>query len=271
MTSAHNIRRGADLRETSPHDPDGLADAPARRVARVVIVDNDRVLCELLRDRLPDEDGLACAGIATTGEEARRLIESERPEIVLVDLMDIVDVSDGRGVDAIDLAAELAVLSPASQLLIWTAWTDPTPGREEELRRRVRAARAGATDWVRKADGSDNVILRIRAAVRRGSRAPGGAAPSNPIMESLEEFLHVGPGRRVALACGGEETLTPAQRRWVGIVAPALEAGMRIEEIARLHSISVGGLRTHLKNVYEVWDVHNQPAFVAEARRRGYC
>jgi DNA-binding NarL/FixJ family response regulator len=234
--------------------------------ASVVIVDDDRILCELLEGRLDDEPGLACVGTAITPEEARSIVEREQPSIILV------DVRLGTGVDAIELTADLVALSPSSQVLIWTKWTDTSPNRAEEIRQRVRATHVGATDWIAKGDGIDNLIDRIRAAILRGPIIPPQADERSPIERSLREFLDDFSHRREeSNEAISPAALTPAEERAARIVARGLELGFTIDRIADINSMKAETLRTHLKRIYTKWGVHGQAAFVAEARRRGLC
>ena len=241
----------------------GTPDDAEMPYVSVAIIDDDRALCELLRDRLDDELGLTCAGMATTPERARDLVRARRPDVV------IVDVGLGHGVDAIDLVTELVSVSPSSQVLIWTKWTDPTVGRAEEIRRKVRALRGGASDWIAKGDGIDTLIGRIREAVRRGPPSRSGPTSLNPIEASLGDLI--GPAG-VAVStpdADRQHGLTPAERRAAEATARGLERGMTIDQVAKTLKITIQTLRTHLRSIYAKWQVHAQAEFVAEARRRG--
>jgi two-component system, NarL family, response regulator LiaR len=235
---------------------------PRDRAASVVVVDNDGALCELLRNRLNDEPDLVCAGLATTAEAARELIAERRPQVV------ILDFGLGRGVDSIDLVAELVERSPASQVLIWTKWTDPSPERGEEILRKVRALRNGASDWVAKGDGIDVLVERIREAVRRGPPSRTSSTTLSPIEASLGALLAL-QGHAGSPVAGTDDGLTPAERRAAEATALGLERGLKIDQVARTLRISIQTLRTHLRSIYAKWQVHAQAEFVAEARRRG--
>jgi DNA-binding NarL/FixJ family response regulator len=230
--------------------------------ASVVVVDNDGALCELLRNRLNDEPDLVCAGIATTAEEARELVAEFRPGVV------ILDFGLGRGVDSIDLIAELVERSPASQVLIWTKWTDPSPEHGEEILRKVRALRNGASDWVAKGDGIDTLVARVREAVRRGPPSRAGSTSLSPIEASLGALLAL-HGQAASPAASVDDGLTPAERRAAEATALGLERGLKVDQVAKTLRISIQTLRTHLRSIYAKWQVHAQAEFVAEARRRG--
>lgn len=229
----------------------GKADAVP---ATVVIVDDDHSLCELLDGRLNAEDDLRCAGIATNAEDARRMVAMARPAVILLDFV------LGTGVDALALGAELVELSPGSQLLIWTTWTDPTPGGPEELNRMRRARLAGATDWVTKARGINVLMERIRAAVERGR-----PVDDSPIAQMILDRV----GLDTPAPDVPRDGLTAAERRWAREVARGSEHDLSIEEIARRNAISPHTLRTHMKTVYSKWGVRSRPAFVKRARELG--
>jgi DNA-binding NarL/FixJ family response regulator len=222
--------------------------------ATVVIVDDDRGLCELVDRWLNAEADMKCAGIATTAEEARRIVSAERPAVILLDF------SLGSGVDALSLGGELVELSSGSQLLIWTKWTDPTPGGPEELNRMKRARLNGATDWVSKGEGINVLMERIRAAVRRGR-----PIEDSPIARRILDHL----GLDAPAPAVPEDGLTKAERRWAREVARGSEHDMSIEEIARRNSVSAHTLRTHMKNIYEKWGVRSRAAFVKRAHEFG--
>lgn len=229
--------------------------------AKVVIIDDDLPLCELLCHRLNDEPDLHCAGIATDPASARDLVGAERPAVI------IVDVGLGRDVDAIDLVAELVRISPTAQVLIWTKWTDPSVERSEEIRRKLRAQRSGASDWVAKGDGIDVLVERIRQAVRRGP-VQRAATAENPIAASIGDLL-VGHSAVEPVPGAVDHGLTPAELRAARATAHGLEKGMNIEQVAKTLKISIQTLRAHLRSIYAKWNVHRQAEFVAEARRRG--
>lgn len=230
--------------------------------AAVAIVDDDQILCELLEGRIDDEFGLVCVGTAVTAEQARSLVLQTKPQIILL------DIRMGSGVDAIGLAADLVGLSPASHVLIWTKWLDPSPDREEELRLKVRATRAGATDWIAKGDGLDNLIDRIREAVARGPAARANPAALSPLERSVGSILSGTAGAGDAERTIDTE-LTPAELRAAATAARGLESGMNIEEVASALRMKTETLRTHLRHIYFKWGVRNQAQFVAAARRRG--
>ncbi len=229
---------------------------------KVAIVDNDYYVCEILNMRLAVENDFACVGAAGTADSAIKLAGEHQPDLVVLDLM------LAGGPDPIELAASLVKVSPISQIIVCTAWSDNWRfDRDAELRLKVRASRNGVTDWINKAEGIDELVVRLRLA---GQRRPSGQGPLNPLEEQLHHTLRDAEMIFDPRAIGnGATELTPMECRVAAAMARGLEADMTVEEVCRLSKLNTGNVRTHLRNIYGKWHVHGQAAFVAEARRRG--
>jgi DNA-binding NarL/FixJ family response regulator len=231
-------------------------------VTTVAVVDNDQYVCDSLEARLGREIDFQCVGSAGGPDAARELVRTTRPDLIVLDIM------LGGGIDPIDLAADLVKLSPRSQVIVCTAWSDNLQlDREQEFRQKVRASRNGVTDWISKGHGINELIARLRAAAQRQGTTH---TPPTPIEEALGEYLRSAESVFEGMTFrGGGTELTPAEIRVAAIVARGLEADMSVEEISRLRRLMPGTVRGHLKSIYLKWNVHNQAAFVAEAHRHG--
>jgi two-component system, NarL family, response regulator LiaR len=228
----------------------------------VAIIDNDKLVCELLEARLGREDDFKYAGAAGSADAALKLVRDVQPDLIVLDLM------LAGGPDPISLASRLASLSPRSQIIVCTSWSDEWHyDRDAELRLKVRASRSGVTDWVKKSAGIDQLITRLRAA---GQRRPARQGPRNPLEEQLHDSLQNAEAIVARSPMGRDATdLTPMERRVAAAVARGLEADMTVDDVCRLRNLNTANVRSHLKNIYDKWNVSRQPAFVAEARRRG--
>ncbi len=228
---------------------------------KVAIVDNDKLVCELLEARLNREQGFEYVGAAGNSDAARHLVRHTQPDLVVLDLM------LGGNPDPIGLASELARLSPQSQVIVCTSWSDDWRfDRDAELRLKVRASRSGVTDWIKKGEGIDQLIVRLRTAAQR---PPAQQGPQNPLEEQLQDSLQNAEAIVPSGPMGRDDAdLTPTERRIAAVVACGLEADMTVDEVCRLRKLNTGNVRTHLRNIYGKWQVHGQAAFVAEARRR---
>lgn len=229
----------------------------------VVVVDDDRLVCEHLEERLGHGEDLHCVGVAYTADSARDLVRQQRPDLIVLDIM------LREAVDPIDLAAELVRLSPGSHVVVCTAWSDSVRlNGEAEFRQKVRASRNGVVGWISKGRGINELIAELRE-IARWCVAPDG--PSQ-LELTLGEYLRIAGSAYPADPFAQEQNdarLTPTEARIAAIVARGLEADMTIEEIAKGTRFVPGTIRGHMKTIYAKWGVHTQPAFVAEARRRG--
>lgn len=162
------LHRGPEL-SVGPHDEptkvpvvDGTGD---KRGRILVVEDDDRIANPLVR-------ALTSQGYevsrAETGEGARELLISERPDLVLLDL-GLPDV------DGVDLCREIASRSPAPRILMLTARTD-----EIDV---VVGLDAGAVDYIAKPFRLAELLARIRVHCRRsddtGESAPGTPSPDH--------------------------------------------------------------------------------------------
>jgi two-component system, OmpR family, KDP operon response regulator KdpE len=153
---------------------------------RILVVDDDRQLLRALRINLTTR-GYDVV-LAPDGATALAAASRQTPELVVLDLglpdMDGVEVVEGlRGWSTVPVI----VLS----------------ARDQEAAK-VRALDAGADDYVTKPFGMDELLARVRAALRRG--AP---APQEPVV-ATEAFTVDLAARRVTRD-GADVRLTPTE------------------------------------------------------------
>jgi len=155
---------------------------------RVLAVDDDPNDLRYIRDTL------ARSGYdpLVTGEpqEALRLVEEERPELVLLDLM-------LPGTDGIELMKDILDVADVPVIFL-SAY-----GREEQI---ARAFDMGAADYVVKPFSATELSARIRAALRR-------RATSEPSEPYVFGDLTVDYARRSVVLAGRPVHLTPIELR----------------------------------------------------------
>jgi two-component system KDP operon response regulator KdpE len=153
---------------------------------RILVVDDDRQLLRALRINLTTR-GYDVV-LAPDGATALAAASRQTPELVVLDLglpdMDGVEVVEGlRGWSTVPVI----VLS----------------ARDQEAAK-VRALDAGADDYVTKPFGMDELLARVRAALRRGV-----PAPQEPVV-TTEAFTVDLAARRVTRD-GADVRLTPTE------------------------------------------------------------
>jgi two-component system, OmpR family, KDP operon response regulator KdpE len=122
-------------------------------MTRILVVDDEpqilRALGTNLRAREYDVD------LANTGEEALKLAARKHPDLVIVDL-------GLPGIDGVDVIRGLRG---------WTTVPIIVLSVREREADKVAALDAGADDYVTKPFGMDELLARMRAALRRGTPA----------------------------------------------------------------------------------------------------
>ena len=135
----------------------GTATAPAPSLEaagrdeppRILVVDDDPQTLRFVREAL-SQAGYAPL-VTGTSDELAHLIRSERPQLVLLDLL-------LPGSDGIELMRQIPELSDQPVIFI-SAY-----GRDETV---ARALESGAADYIVKPFSPTELVARIRAAVRR--------------------------------------------------------------------------------------------------------
>jgi two-component system KDP operon response regulator KdpE len=181
-------------------------------VSRVLIVDDEPQILRALRTNLRARNYEV--DVAQTGEDGLELAARHRPDLVILDL-------GLPGIDGVEVILGLR------------DWTDiPSLGltvRERE-QDKVAALDAGADDYVTKPFGMDELLARMRAALRRA--APGDE--TEPIVETPDFTIDL-QAKRVSKS-NGDVRLTPTE--WA-----------MVEVLVR----NPGKLVTHRELLQEVW------------------
>ena len=90
-----------------------------KKKINIIIVDNNKDFCNILKDYLSMQKDMVVTGVAENGVEALKLIEEKKPDLVLLDI--IMPILDGLGVlgrlNTMDLnpMPHIIVLSAVSQ------------------------------------------------------------------------------------------------------------------------------------------------------------
>ena len=201
---------------------------------RIVLVDDHPVVRHGLRGMLDAEPDLSVVGEASSGPEGVTLVESLRPEIVLMDLR----MPDGDGVTATE---QIVRRVPGVRVLVLTTY--------ESDRDILRAIEAGAGGYLLK-DASPG---ELAAAVRAAARGETVLAPSVASMLVRQVRKPAPP----ALSAREAEVLRLVAR------------GMTNAEIGRQLFISEATVKTHLLRAFSKLDVADRTAAVTTAMEHG--
>lgn len=120
---------------------------------KIMVVDDDSNICELLRLYLEKEDFEVC--IASNGAQALELFDQEKPDLMLLDIM--MPVLDGWQV-----CREIRKKS-SCPIIMLTA--------KGEVFDKVLGLELGADDYVVKPFEAKEVVARVKAVLRRSGNA----------------------------------------------------------------------------------------------------
>jgi len=153
---------------------------------RILVVDDDRQLLHALRINLSARGYEVM--VAPDGETALNAASRQPPDLVVLDL----GLPDVDGVDVVE------------GLRGWSAVPVIVLSARDQEQSKVRALDAGADDYVTKPFGMDELLARVRAALRRGS-----PVPQEPVV-TTEAFTIDLAARRVTRD-GANVRLTPTE------------------------------------------------------------
>ncbi|MBC7347861.1 MAG: response regulator transcription factor [Clostridia bacterium] len=187
----------------------------------VLIAEDHAVVRESIHKLLEEEEDLVVVGEAGNGEEALRLVERLRPDVVLMD----VSMPKLNGIEA---TRKIRQISPKTAVLVLSAY---------DYDQYVFALlEAGAAGYLLKDVNARELVNAIRT-VGRG-----------------EPVLHPAVVRKLMQRCsnaGGKtrqlpEPLTERETEVLRLVA----RGLRNKEIAQRLFVSVRTVETHLANIF---------------------
>jgi two-component system, OmpR family, KDP operon response regulator KdpE len=200
----------------------------------VLVVDDDPAILRALTINLAARDYRVLT--AANGADGLAAAARDRPDAIVLDLglpdMDGTDVIRGiRG---------------------WTNTPILVLSAREQETQKVAALDCGADDYVTKPFGMDELLARLRAAVRRGAPAPA----DEPVV-TTDSFTVDLAAKRVTLASGADVRLTPTE--W------------QLLELLVRHA---GRLVTGRQLLAEVWgpayhtETHYLRVYMAQLRRK---
>jgi len=211
---------------------------------RIMLVDDHVVVRTGLRMLLDGQANLEVVGDAADGDEAIRIAQQLKPDVVLMDL------SMPHGKDGLTATAELKKLLPDTSVLILTMHDD-----DEYL---FRSIHAGASGYVLKSAPHEELLTAIES-VAQGNAYLYPTATKRLMNEYMERLKRGGDG---ADAYG---TLSEREREILAWIAK----GYSNKEIAENLIISVKTVETHKAHLMEKLGLRTRPDLVKYAAQKG--
>ncbi len=190
-----------------------------------------------------------CSGV-------RNAVAQWKPEVVLMDI-------DMPGTNGIEATAAVKEVSPATQVVMLTV--------SEEEDRIFQALRNGATGYLLKKSGPDELVESVRLVHK------GGSPMSPAIARKVLQFFHLNlpaPQAAAAVTQKALETddddalatgLTPREQE----ILEALVDGLSYKMIAAKHFISTDTVKNHIQGIYRKLHVNSKGEAISYALKKG--
>ena len=236
--------------ETSKH---GLAALPSDQF-RILAVDDEPQVLRLLRNILSDQ-GYAVSGTGDP-DEVMRLLETDRPDLVLLDLM----LPGASGFELMGLVREVS-----GAPVIFVSAND----EEENV---VRALAMGADDYIVKPFSSTELTARVASSLRKRRSA---ASPETRDPYNVEDLTVAYDGRVVTVS-GHPVKLSATEYKLIFELSTNAGRTLTHEQILRrvwgpAYSGEIELLRSAVKNLRrKLGDDAKEPRYVFTEPRVGY-
>jgi DNA-binding NarL/FixJ family response regulator len=208
-----------------------------------LIVDDHRTFGEALHIAMEQEKDVRVIGVATSGEEAISIAETEQPDVVLMDI-------EMPGMDGIEAIRKVKAVDPDARVVVVSA-------HQGELIF-AKAVEAGASGFLSKETALRELVSSVRLAYQ-----------GEPLIEPEEvrRVLRHLRHRRAQEASEQQraERLTPRETEILQLMAD----GASPDQISERLQVSPYTLRTHVQNVLTKLGVHSKLEALAFAIRHG--
>jgi NarL family two-component system response regulator LiaR len=211
----------------------GAMMTPELTTIRVASVDDNEIMRGGIRFLMMAFDDLDWVGEARDGEDAVRLCQEVKPDVLLVDMK-------MQGLDGIETTAAIKQACAEVQVLILTSFHDPDLVR--------RAMRAGAVGYVLKDASKEELANAIRSA-HAGQTTISAEAANDLLVDSADSAVE----------------LTDRECE----VLSLLVKGMSNKEIARQLHRSPFTIRHHVSQLIRKLGAANRAEVAAIATRHG--
>jgi len=205
---------------------------------KVVIADDHTLFREGLRKILSLEKDILVAGEAANGEEASKLAERIKPDVLLMDLK--MPKSD-----LVQSLLELSTTAPTTKVLVLTAYSD-----EENV---LNAAKSGARGYASKGVPTTSLVQAIKAIHGGGTWVD----KEIPCWQAFEEIAGSYTGTARPALPAEDDSIQSLTKRELEILKLVAE-GLTNEEIGKKIFISEKTVKTHLTNIFDKLKVNNR-------------
>jgi DNA-binding NarL/FixJ family response regulator len=218
----------------------------SREAVGVLIVEDDAVTRKALCLAVEAVPALKLLAEFDSVKPALDWLESNTADVLLTDL----GLPDGSGLEIIHACAKR---HPATDIMVVTMSSD-----EENV---LACIEAGAAGYVLKDAGRMDIaraILDLR----------DGGAPMSPAIARMV-LAKVRDGKKTTSSAHAPSNAPTSLTKREAAILDLIAQGDSYGEVAKVLSVSVGTVQTHIKNIYGKLSVHSRGEAVFEAHRRG--
>ena len=219
-----------------------IQDASSPRTTRIIIVDDDPIVREVLTTALGSETDIEVVAVVANGAEAVDVVHARTVDVVLMDVQ--MPVLDG-----VAATSRILALGGGTRVLLLTTFDDDSflDG----------GLAAGASGFLLKTTPPERIAEAIRTV-----RSGGKVLSPGPAGRVLDRYVR-GQSPRVA----STEDLDLSEREQE--VLRLLCQARTNREIARRLNIADTTVKTHVSSIMRKMGVGNRLEIVVEAHRRG--
>jgi DNA-binding NarL/FixJ family response regulator len=210
-------------------------------VIRVLICDDQQVVCEGLRAILSTAPQIEVVGLARHGAEALERIAATRPDVVLMDLK--MPVMNG-----VQATREIRSRFPGVRVLVLTTYD-----ADQWV---LDAVRAGASGYLLKDSPGDALIAAVEGTA--AGKAHLDPAVAGPLLEQLSRAVSGPPSPQL-------DSLTERERDVLGL----LGRGFNNAAIASHLQLTEGTVRNHVSSILSKLGVADRTQAALIALRQG--
>jgi DNA-binding NarL/FixJ family response regulator len=224
-----------------------MSQHPSRVPASVLVVEDDALTRRSLSLAIEAEPALRLVAAFESVEQAVVWLKSHCVDLLLTDL----GLPDGSGIEVIQACVQSC---PQCDIMVLTMASD-----EDSV---LACIEAGASGYILK-DAHRFDIVRSLLDLHAG-----GSPISPSIARKILARMKKG-GKEPVVSAEAEITAVGILTKREAAILDLIARGDSYGDVAKLLSVSVGTVQTHVKNIYGKLSVHSRGEAVFEAQRRG--
>lgn len=205
------------------------------RPINILLVNEFRLIGNVIVAALEDEPDLHVVGCATTPEEAMKFVEENNVDVALVSTR-LADQG------ALKLTSAISNFAPDTKVLAL--------GLTEEKKRILRYVEAGATGYILKDDSLDDLVETVRAA--QDGKVFISPKIAAAMMERLSDLAQIFSDVESSVADDADLTSRELE------VLDLIGKGKTNQEIAENLVIEIGTVKNHVHNILEKLNVNSR-------------